>query len=265
MSSLAAARAFDAIADGYDAIFTDSLIGLAQRKQVWRKLDATFRSGDRVLELNCGTGADANHLAELGVSVVALDASAAMVKKAQDKCAKHGGKVSVRQLAIEQLAELQGSGTFDGVVSNFAGLNCVEDMNSVATELARLTRPGGSLVLCIYGTRCMWETGWYSLQGDFQRAFRRRRARASASVAGSPITVFYPSFSAVERAFQPQFTLLETEAVGLFVPPSYLERWARKYPALLGLAGRMDCKLSRWTLLRTLGDHVLLDFRRCEA
>ena len=74
---------FDAIADEYDAVFTHSLIGRAQRESVWREIDRLFRPGQRVLEINCGTGVDALHLAARGVQVVACDASAGMVAVAR--------------------------------------------------------------------------------------------------------------------------------------------------------------------------------------
>jgi ubiquinone/menaquinone biosynthesis C-methylase UbiE len=67
--------AFDSIADQYDDIFTHSLIGRAQRDVVWDALKKTFRPGERVLEINCGTGEDALFLSKMGVSVHACDAS----------------------------------------------------------------------------------------------------------------------------------------------------------------------------------------------
>ena len=47
-----------------------SLIGRAQRRVVTKELDRIFHSGQRILELNCGTGVDALHLAgDIGVGV----------------------------------------------------------------------------------------------------------------------------------------------------------------------------------------------------
>ncbi len=71
------------MADTYDATFTESSIGRAQRNVVWSALKRAFRPGDRVLELNCGTGEDALFLAKLGVSVLACDASARMIEVAE--------------------------------------------------------------------------------------------------------------------------------------------------------------------------------------
>ena len=75
--------AFDALAADYDASFTATPLGTLLREAVWRRLDARFAPGDRVLELACGTGEDAVHLASRGVRVTAVDASAAMVEAAR--------------------------------------------------------------------------------------------------------------------------------------------------------------------------------------
>ena len=71
---------FDAVAERYDETFTSSIIGRAQRAVVWKELEKTFRAGDRVLEIGCGTGADACFLADRGVYVTATDASAQMIE-----------------------------------------------------------------------------------------------------------------------------------------------------------------------------------------
>src|SRR5277367_2207624 len=76
---------FDAVAQHYDEIFTISKIGQAQRSSVWKELEKTFRPGERVLELGCGTGADACFLAERGIKVFALDASPQMISVARRK------------------------------------------------------------------------------------------------------------------------------------------------------------------------------------
>ena len=100
--------AFDDLAASYDDTFTESVIGRLLRAAVWRRLDAQFRAGDRVLELNCGTGADAIHLAHTGVRVLATDVSEAMLDVTRRKVAQAGMAelVQVAKLDIAELAAI---------------------------------------------------------------------------------------------------------------------------------------------------------------
>ena len=125
------------MADTYDATFTESVIGRAQRNVVWRALQRTFRPGDRVLELNCGTGEDALFLAKRGVSVVACDASARMIEIAERRKSLEAPDASLEfhVLRNEDVDTLTPADPFDGVVSNFSGLNCVEDLSRVVRKL----------------------------------------------------------------------------------------------------------------------------------
>ena len=79
---------FDLMAETYDADFTTSAIGKAQRKQVWDCLLPLLNASRKtlkILEINCGTGHDAIQLCNLGHSVTATDASEAMIGKARQK------------------------------------------------------------------------------------------------------------------------------------------------------------------------------------
>ncbi len=57
---------FDAIAEDYDRIFTHSILGNAQRSLIHEYLRCHLHKGQRILDLNCGTGEDAIYLASLG-------------------------------------------------------------------------------------------------------------------------------------------------------------------------------------------------------
>ena len=260
-----AAIAFDSIAAKYDAVFSESRIGMAQRRAVWRRLAKTFRPGDRILELNCGTGEDARFLASFGASVVAFDGSASMVERARIKCVGLEPRVRIDQLANEQIGALPSSRKFDGVFSNFAGLNCVRDLRSFATALARLTRPSARVVICVYGKYCLWEILWYLCNGDVRKASRRFRPTSQARIGGHHFEVFYPSMRQWAVDLAPHFEICSIEAIGLFVPPSYAESYALRFNGLLRKAEALDRALSHLPVLRTVGDHTLLAFRRVES
>ena len=254
---------FDALAESYDRIFTDSLIGRAQRAATWRYLDSTFLPGQRVLELNCGTGVDALHLAERGVLVDGFDASAAMIGVANRRlAASRRLPVRFEVLATEKLGAIDSA--YHGAFSNFGGLNCVQDLRQVADDLARLVRPLGHLLLCLASRFCVWETAWWLAHAKPGKALRRlRKGGISAELSpGSVVHVQYPSVNALRRLFAPEFSLVAVHGIGLFVPPSYVEPYARRFPKLLGAAARLDARLSSLHGLRCVADHILLKFRR---
>jgi ubiquinone/menaquinone biosynthesis C-methylase UbiE len=255
---------FDVLADTYDEIFTRSLIGQAQRVQVWRVLEQAFSRGQRVLEINCGTGEDALFLARRGLSVLACDSSPRMIGVARSRKADEEASADVqfRLLATEELNQLPRE-QFDGAFSNFGGLNCVEDLGSVAADLANLLKPGAPLVLCLANRVCAWEILWYGVRGNWQKAFRRlQRAGVVATLGSTRVHVWYPRVSELERMFAPWFRLKSYRGIGVFVPPSYLEHRARRHTSLLRICERLDSVIAPWRALRNFGDHVLLHFER---
>jgi ubiquinone/menaquinone biosynthesis C-methylase UbiE len=260
-----AVEAFDHVAGSYDDSFTRTVIGQAQRKQVWKRLLQAYAPGDRVLELNCGTGEDARFLAKRGVSIVACDGSAEMIKVASARAQREGKGADVifKHLANEDLRLLSRSQPFDGAYSNFSGLNCVSDLQPVARELASLVLPAGRVLICLWSPVCAWELVWYLLHSETKKAMRRFSGKAKANLGGLTITIAYPTVNDVRRAFAPWFELEGRRAIGLFVPPSYVENWARKHNALIGHLERMDNTFADFPILRDLGDHVLLEFTRC--
>lgn len=265
--AMQAAAAFDAMAANYDAVFTDSLVGRAQRAVVWEAADRTFAPNARILELNCGTGEDAAHLAGKGMTVAACDASQQMVEAARRKLSQRAlrGRATLYCLPIERISELSYRGPFDGLLSNFSGLNCVAALDDVADQLATMLRPGARMLLCVSTRFCLWETVAFVFRGEWKRAVRRWNGSACATVAGVEVTVTYSTIRELKRVFAPCFQLRSVTAVGLAVPPSYMEPWCTRHPRIFGTLVRIDRALRNVPLLRTLGDHVLLEFERCRA
>jgi SAM-dependent methyltransferase len=251
--------AFDALAAGYDGQFTRTRIGTAMRAAVWARCAARFRPGFRILEMNCGTGEDALWLASQGMQVLATDISARMIEVAQRKLAglPENQAVQFQTLAWEQLGRL-GAAPFDGMLSNFGGLNCVADLHDAARSLATTLTPGAIAILCIMGPRVPWEWLWFLARGRPGAAFRRLRRNRE----WSGITVHYPSIAATVRAFAPNFRPLRVGAIGALLPPPYTESSLGRYPRLLGALERLE---RRWEVswpLPQLADHYLLELER---
>lgn len=259
-----AASAFDAIADSYDDRFTTSTVGRAQRSAVWRKAEAVFRAGDRVIELNCGTGEDALFLASRGILVAACDASPRMIERARTRKSTEAplAPIDFQVLCSEQLDRLQPDLHFNGAFSNFSGLNCVADLAGVAGQLARRLDAGAQVLLCLSTRFCLWEIVYYAFQADFQNAFRRCRGSAMVRMGGQLLNVYYPSVHSLRRCFGREFRIHSVTGIGVMVPPSYLEDWARSHPSILRFCQSVDRMLSHFPFCRVLGDHMLLHMER---
>jgi len=264
VTTFAAATAFDGVADFYDEVFTYSTIGQAQRRKVWAKLLAAFPRGSRILELNCGTGEDARYLMERGRSVVACDASHSMIQVAKRR-SPSGANANVEflNLANEDLGFMPSHELFDGAFSNFSGLNCLVELRPFASNLAALVKPSGPVLLCLWSRVCVAEFFWYLLHGQPRKACRRFSGKTAAKIGAATIPVTYPTVSSVRRAFSPWFELRSRCAVGLFVPPSYVEGWMSKHPKILARLERLDQASAEWPICRDAGDHVLLELVRC--
>ncbi|HEX5413021.1 MAG TPA: class I SAM-dependent methyltransferase [Terriglobia bacterium] len=258
--------AFDEIAETYDAAFTNSATGSAQRKTVWKEIDRTFTAGQRVLEINCGTGVDALHLAARGVQVTACDSAPRMIAVARGRAevAAHSVMVDFRVLANERIETLQREGPFDGIFSNFSGLNCIPDLSLLGGDLAQLLKGRGKMVVCLFGRFCAWEMFWYLSQGNVRKAVRRfMPGERPATLSGSSeFNIWYHSVRALKKAFTPHFRLLAWKGVGLAVPPSYLDFLVAGHPHLFRLASEVDPWLGECPGFRAMADHMLLVFER---
>lgn len=239
---------FDVVASSYDQIWTTSGVGDAQRRAVWKRIDQLFRAGASVLDLGCGTGADAVHLRQAGIRVYGIDRSPEMIRIARNK------GVDADLWNLEQLAEL--NGCFDGAISNFGALNCVQSLSSIAKELARLVRSGGFVALCLLSRFCLWEIGYHFSGGNFSKALRRLSGRARSSYG---VEVFYPMRGAIVDAFRSKFILCAHSGIGLTVPPSYID-WLSSHT--LRRLEALDERLASRRVFRSACDHHLFIWQR---
>lgn len=257
---------FDSVADHYDQSFSYSAIGRAQREAVWKEMNRAFQRGQRIFEINCGTGIDALHLAQRGVHVDACDSSSSMVRLAEQRLAGAcpSGSVRFRRLSIEELHRWNPDELYDGVLSNFSGLDCVSDLEPVSWNLARLVKPGGYVVLCVFGSFCLWETCWHLIAGNREKALRRlKRGGIDARIApGVNVRIHYRTAAALIQAFSPYFYLKRWRGVGVVSPPSFAGSIPDRFPTIFRLSLKMDSLAGPLPGLRKLADHAVFTFRR---
>jgi demethylmenaquinone methyltransferase/2-methoxy-6-polyprenyl-1,4-benzoquinol methylase len=135
------AAMFDGVAGRYDRTNTVLSFG---RDRSWRRATCQaldLHPGDRVLDLAAGTGVSTEELAYSGAFTVGADLSLGMLR------AGRATRPAVRLLAGNGLALPFRDGVFDAVTISF-GLRNIHDTGAALRELARVTRPGGRLVVC---------------------------------------------------------------------------------------------------------------------
>jgi SAM-dependent methyltransferase len=264
-NSLSAAEFYwDAAAESYEQKFSGTVIGQTRRRAVWDDLERVFRAGERVLELNCGTGIDAVFLTGRGVRVLACDISPRMIELAQglaeSACVEE--IPDFRVLATEKICRLAPERPFDGAFSNFSGLNCVEDLSQVAKDVADLLKPGARFLVCMMGRFVPWEIVWFLAHGQPRRAVMRLHEGRSDYQGTTGLKIQRPTVAEITRQMEPSFRLLGWKGIGITVPPSYTESVASRFPKAIGRLAEIDRYIGHLPFFRSMADCVLLEFER---
>ncbi|TRW86320.1 demethylmenaquinone methyltransferase [Mycolicibacterium sp. 018/SC-01/001] len=137
------ASMFDGVARRYD--LTNTVLSGGQDR-FWRRATREalkIGPGDRVLDLAAGTAVSTVELAASGAWCVAADFSVGMLSA--------GAGRPVPKVAGDATKLPFADGVFDAVTISF-GLRNVVDHVAGLREMARVTRPGGRLVVCEFST-----------------------------------------------------------------------------------------------------------------
>ncbi|MBN1936740.1 MAG: methyltransferase domain-containing protein [Anaerolineae bacterium] len=259
------AQGFDLAAGCYDDETTRNSPMADMRRISLETLLSTFKAGDRLLEIGCGTGEEAIALARAGVRVLATDLSGAMVEIAARKVVEAGldDWVQVRQLAAGEfgvLVDEWGVGAFDGAYASFGPLNGEPDLAGIADVLRQLIKPGGRLLVGVMNRFYLWETAWFALRGHPRQAVRRWGGKVLAGVSPS-LPVLIPTWYYTPRQFArafASFRQVSCRALPLLLPPPYAAYLWPKLRFLHALERRLA---SLWPF-NALGDHFLMVLER---
>ncbi|KUI30525.1 ubiquinone biosynthesis methyltransferase UbiE [Mycobacterium sp. IS-1496] len=164
------ASMFDAVARRYD--LTNTVLSLGQDR-FWRRETCSalgIGPGDKVLDLAAGTAVSTVELAASGAWCVAADFSVGMLSAGRQRdVPKVAGDATRLPFADE---------SFDAVTISF-GLRNVVDHVAGLKEMARVTRPGGRLVVCEFSTPT--NRAFATLYKEYLMKALPRMARAVAS------------------------------------------------------------------------------------
>ena len=261
-------QAFDTIAKGYDASFTHSIIGKAQRQIVWGYLEKTFLDNKKlnVLELNCGTGEDALRFAERGHTVLATDISEKMLTITEQKVKANNlsDLIQTKKIDLSKPEQLNLDDNFDLIFSNFGGFNCLpfNDLFKLPESLFRLLKPGGRILLVIMPTFCVWEMFYFTIKLSLKKAFRRSSTEgAKVYLNGEELITYYYTPIIINKIFQKGFEQVFLKPVGFFIPPSYLEKFFSSKQRTFKLLKKMESTVTNCSVLANYSDHFLIDLK----
>lgn len=253
-------RGFDGHADAYPQVWGADPVARLQRAAVWRLLNVHLPPGARLLDAGCGIGLDAAWLVSTGRQVFGIDASEGMIAVA--RAAVPSARFAV--LPVERAARLLeppfGEAPFDGALMNFGVINCVP-LAETAAALAAVLRPGA---LAVVVSMPRLPPAWLlhrALSGHPRAALGRLRAEVDLPVCGAPVRTRYLGSSALSTAFAPYFRREDQLGLGFLLPPPGSAPRASTLAAL----ERLEAPLRRLPLLRELGDHVAVAFRRVDV
>lgn len=137
--------AWDGVAAGYDEFVTP--LALRWAEEVLRRID--LGPGTRFLDVAAGTGALSLPAARLGAQVVATDIAPAMIERL--KARAHAEGLSNLEARVMDALDLElENDTFD-VAASQLGVTVIPDLKRALGEMARVTKPKGTVLIAALG------------------------------------------------------------------------------------------------------------------
>lgn len=167
--------------------------------------------GVRLLDVGCGDGALACRAAGRGAVATGVDPNPAMLAAARNRAEEGAAKVLFLEARAESLPFPNNA--FD-MVSAVTVLCFVEDADRALSEMARVLRPGGAIVLGGLGRRSLWAAlrrlrGWFGSATWARARFRDAGELRSLAERGGLVVesmrgvAFYPPFGILARLMAP--------------------------------------------------------------
>ena len=263
----AAAKAFSRQSYLFDAQYGNDTIVQYKRSRVRNHVMKYLSPHANILELNAGTGEDAVFFAQQGHTVHATDISQSMQHLLIEKAKAAGVHMRIGNeiCSFTGLDQLKNRGPFDLVFSNFAGLNCTQDLAKVLLSLNELVKPGGIATLVILPKFCLWEL-LMIFRGKFKTGLRRFSGKGGtrAKVEGEYFRCWYYNPSFVVRNLSTHFELIDLEGLCTLVPPSYLEGFAEKHPKIYRFLERKENSWKSVWPWNRIGDYYIMTLRKKE-
>jgi ubiquinone/menaquinone biosynthesis C-methylase UbiE len=174
-------------------------------------------AGKDILEAGCGTGLILQELAKVAKTTTGLDLSLGMARQAKTKGLP---------VVLGSITDLPFAAESFDVVLSFKVLAHLQNIERALQEIARVTRPGGHVVLEFYNSQSL-------------RYWAKRLAgpgKISAARVEAEMFTRWESPEKITERFSSQFTVISTHGVRVLTPAAFVH----KLPLLGPLWGKAE-------------------------
>lgn len=260
-------EAFDSASEEYDYTISRNYINTWIRERSIQELMRLVTKDDVLLEIGCGTGAEAIRITSQVAGIVATDISQKMLEILKMKVAakRLGRKIRVARVAASHVSDVQSllPGGRVRVAYSFNGaLNCEPEIDRVPEQLSQMIRKDGYFVCSIRNVISLSEAVSHSLVLQFDRMAPRKNQPAMVSVGGQDIPSYYYPPGKFTRVFEPYFEVRKIVGLPAFLPPAYLSDYFVQTGRARSFVEGLEYILGSHFPFNRLGDQTLFVFRR---
>lgn len=264
------ADAFSTASQEYDFTIFRNFINAWIRKRSVDEVLKIARPEDIVVEIGCGTGAEAIEIAKNVSGVIATDISKGMIdlvtKKVRARKLSH--KIfpfHVKASEISRVAHLIPRGRVRLAYSFNGALNCEPRIQKFVEELSSILEPGGCFVCSVVNSLCFSEALAFAIALQFRRMAPRKQQPMMLYAGGRKVPCLGYSPASLAKIFSPDFKLKRFIALPAILPPPYLNDLYVKFRGIGSLFERLEPLLSSHPPFNQWGDQTLCVFQKTQG
>ncbi len=187
------------------------------------------RRPKKMLEVGYGPGLDMTWFADRDdIEIVhGVDISPEFQRIVENKARQRGdGKILPNLGSAEDIVEIVGESTVDTVYVYFGALNTAKDLESVASAISKVLKPGGSAILTFVNRWYLFEIFWNILLLRPRRAFSRLRPVWNGYSPTRSLPSYCPTAREIGRKFGQFLNPVYRKGYCILHPAWYRKHWA---------------------------------------
>lgn len=259
-------EAFDSASEEYDFTISHNFINTWIRKRSIKELLRITKPADVLLEIGCGTGAEATQISKHVREIVATDISQGMLsllrRKVSAKRITNIVPVQARAATISSIAPLLDGGKVRIAYSFNGALNLEPEIVAFPLELSHVVDGGGYFVCSVRNILCLSETIAHAAVLQLDKIAPRKKQPTMVSVGGMDIPAYYYSTRFMAELFRPYFRLKKMVGLPAFLPPAYLSEYCIRFRTITSRLERLEEFLAEQFPFNRLSDQTLFVFQR---